>query len=138
MNGQKNDNGKTDFSLIPPLGEEEFAKVLTFGALKYDRDNWKKVPDADSRYYNALRRHLNSYKSGEHVDKESGLSHLAHAMCCIAFLLEMELEQNAKNPTVERLEKEMEALYESTESDAPYKRALILAKLEEEAKSNGE
>jgi hypothetical protein len=40
-----------------------------------------------SRYYGAALRHLNKWNSGVDVDDESGLPHLAHAGCCIAFLL---------------------------------------------------
>ena len=38
----------------------------------------------------AALRHLFSYMRGEDVDAESGLSHVAHAMCCCMFLLGLE------------------------------------------------
>lgn len=62
-------------------------RVLEFGAKKYAVDNWKKVPDAENRYREALLRHVVAYASGEEVDPETGESHLAHAACCVLFLL---------------------------------------------------
>ena len=44
--GRKHDLGKPDFSLMPPNAELEVVKVLTYGASKYDRDNWKHVDSA--------------------------------------------------------------------------------------------
>lgn len=88
--GAKFDQGRVEYGLIPPFALHEIAKVLTFGAQKYQRDNWKHVPDASRRYFDALERHIWAYKRGEEVDSESGLHHLAHAGCCLMFLLEHE------------------------------------------------
>lgn len=68
--------------------------VLTYGALKYERGNYKLVDDAPDRYYAALRRHLVAWRKGSAFDLETGLHHLAHAACCLAFLLGMDLESN--------------------------------------------
>ena len=38
----------------------------------------------------AAMRHIMAFNDGEDKDPESGLSHLAHAACCIMFLLEFE------------------------------------------------
>ena len=86
--GRKFDGNKLEFGLLPPLALEATVDVLTFGAQKYERDNWKKVPDAKRRYYDALQRHLWAWKKGEVIDPESGKHHLAHAMCCLMFLYE--------------------------------------------------
>lgn len=61
-------------------------KVLQFGATKYGERNWEKGIHY-SRLYSAAIRHLNAWFEGEDSDKETGLSHLAHATCCILFLL---------------------------------------------------
>lgn len=90
--GRKLDGGKVIMGAIPPDAELAVARVLTFGAEKYARDNWRKVPDMDVRYMDAALRHLNAYRRGEQVDAESGESHLAHAACCIMFLLQIEEE----------------------------------------------
>ncbi len=86
--GRKFDGGKLEYGLLPPHALEETVKVLTFGAQKYERDNWQKVPDSKRRYYDALQRHLWAWKRGEQLDPESGIHHLAHAMCCLMFLYE--------------------------------------------------
>ena len=88
--GRKFDYGKTLYSLVPPHFIKEFADVLTLGARKYSAENWKKVPDARVRYKDAMLRHIYSYLQGDIKDDETGLHHLAHATCCIAFLYELE------------------------------------------------
>lgn len=90
--GQKFDTDKLDWSLLPIEPTEEVIKVLMFGAKKYAPDNWKHVEDYERRYYSAAQRHLTAWKKGDKVDEETGLSHLAHALCCILFLLGKELE----------------------------------------------
>ena len=61
-----------------------------FGVEKYiDPDNWKKV--SIERYRDALFRHLLLYLDDPYgVDEESGLTHLAHIACNVAFLCELE------------------------------------------------
>ena len=93
--GQKYDSGKQRYDLIPPYALEEFVKVLTVGAKKYADENWRIVPNAKKRYFAALNRHIWAIKRGETVDKEDGLHHFAHALCCLFFLLEFELDSNA-------------------------------------------
>lgn len=95
--GIKYDNGKPEYGLLPPFALEEVAKVLTFGAQKYDRENWKKVDELERRYFDAAQRHLWAIKRGEDRDPESGLHHLAHAATCLLFLLESELNPNIIN-----------------------------------------
>ena len=90
--GRKFDGGKPQYGLLPPLALEETAKVLTYGAEKYEPDNWKHVPDSKRRYFDAMQRHLWAWKAGEQNDQETGLSHLAHAMCCLMFLYEHDVK----------------------------------------------
>ena len=86
--GRKFDGNKLEYGLLPPFALEETVKVLTFGAQKYERDNWKKVSDSKRRYFDAMERHIWAWKKGEQCDPESGIHHLAHAMCCLMFLYE--------------------------------------------------
>lgn len=86
--GRKFDGEKPEYGLVPPLAMLEMVKVLTFGAQKYERDNWKRVPDSKRRYFDALERHIWAWKMGEKIDPESGYHHLAHAACCLFFLYE--------------------------------------------------
>ncbi len=90
--GQKFDADKTQWDLTPWLAQTEVAEVLTYGANKYSRDNWRHVPESKRRYTAALFRHVVAWLSGEKHDPESGKHHLAHAACCILFMLETDLE----------------------------------------------
>lgn len=92
--GLKFDSGKLRYSLIPPAALAALAKVLTFGAEKYAPNSWQTVENGEERYLDALFRHIEAYRSGESIDPESGLSHLAHAACNVAFLLHFETERN--------------------------------------------
>ncbi len=87
MEGRKDDKGKLRYDLLPPSVVEALVKVLTYGAAKYDDHNWEKVPDLDARYYAAGERHRAQDRMGIRIDPETGLPHLAHAMCCDAFRL---------------------------------------------------
>jgi len=89
LNGKrfvKADKGKLQWSLLPFAQLEDVVKVLMMGAEKYTPDNWKKCNDI-KRYEDALLRHVISYISGNRTDKESKLSHLAHAICNCLFLM---------------------------------------------------
>jgi hypothetical protein len=90
--GVKLDGDKPRYDLEQVLATEEVMKVLTYGANKYSADNWRLVPDFEKRYYSASRRHIASYMRGELIDPESGLSHLAHAITCLSYILEIQLE----------------------------------------------
>jgi hypothetical protein len=87
--GRKDDAGKLRYELLPMAPVDEIVRVLTFGARKYDDDNWRQVPDGENRYYAAAMRHLSAWRQGENIDQETGRSHLAHAACCLVFLMEL-------------------------------------------------
>ncbi len=87
LEGQKFDQRKTRWDLLPWGEVQEIVKVLTYGVEKYPPDNWKKVFMPRTRYFSALMRHLVAWWGGERNDLESGHSHLAHAGCCLLFLL---------------------------------------------------
>ena len=91
--GLKYDDGKLQYGLIPPIATRSLAQVLTFGAAKYAPNSWQTVQDGERRYLDALYRHLEAYRTGESTDSESGLSHLAHAITNVAFLLHFEQEK---------------------------------------------
>jgi hypothetical protein len=90
----KFDRGKPMWDLIPLEQIEKIVEVLTFGANKYAKDKWKEVPDAKERYFASLMRHLTKWRFNEDKDSESGLSHLAHAACCLIFLMWFEDNNN--------------------------------------------
>lgn len=91
----KFDTGKLRYGLIPPSATKALAQVLTYGAKKYKPNNWQEVDDT-TRYIDALYRHLEAWRSGEKLDEESGLSHLAHALTNVAFLLHLDDEITSK------------------------------------------
>lgn len=86
MSGTKHDSGKVMLELLPFESLEQIAQVLTFGAKKYAAHNWR-GGFAWSRLLGACLRHLFAWARGQDNDPESGLSHLAHAGCCILFLI---------------------------------------------------
>ena len=86
--GVKFDEGKPRMDLIPPEGLFEIAKVFTYGADKYDDWNWCKGLRW-GRTVAASLRHIFQWIGGEDDDKETGLSHLAHAGCCMMMLISM-------------------------------------------------
>lgn len=97
--GRKDDEGKLDWDLLPIEAMEEVIKVLMHGATKYGRENWKDVAQADKRYYNAAMRHLTAWRQGKLLDPETQFPHLAHAMCCMLFLLSFDMPLvEAKKP----------------------------------------
>ena len=61
--GRKFDGGKLQYGLVPPLALKEMVKVLTFGAEKYEPDNWKYVPDSKRRYFDAMHGYLHESRS---------------------------------------------------------------------------
>lgn len=87
--GLKHDQGKPRFDLIDAYATEELAKVLTFGAAKYAEENWRKGISF-KRLIAAAKRHINAIEQNQDLDSETGLSHAAHAMCCMMFLLWMQ------------------------------------------------
>lgn len=87
--GTKHDQGKPRLELISAIATFKKARVYTVGAEKYGVDNWRKGI-AWSRVIGACLRHLFAWLMGQDNDPESGISHLAHAACCLDFLLEYE------------------------------------------------
>jgi hypothetical protein len=81
------DPKKLPMWLVPVTFIRAVAAVLGYGQKKYAANNWRKGM-AWSEVYSALQRHLTAWLEGEENDEESGLSHLWHAACCLAFLIE--------------------------------------------------
>lgn len=87
--GVKFDDGKLPYELLAPEMLEDVSRVLQFGAAKYAPRNWEKGM-AWGRVFGAAMRHLWAWWRGEEKDPETGFSHLAHAACCVMFLLAYE------------------------------------------------
>lgn len=88
--GVKFDNEKPDMSLLSSIAVLKVAEVMTFGKRKYSANNWR-GGIAYTRLLAAALRHIFAYLGGESKDPESGISHLAHACCCLFMILEFEV-----------------------------------------------
>ena len=86
----KADAGKARLTLVPRRVIYAIARIREYGNRKYhDPENWKTVEIG--RYRDAAFRHFLAYLDDpKGVDDESGLPHLWHLACNVAFLIEME------------------------------------------------
>lgn len=88
----KADKGKLRLSLVPTSLIRAVARIREYGCRKYPtggEDNWRLVDK--QRYRDAMFRHMLAYLDNPRgVDEESGLPHLHHCACNIAFLIELE------------------------------------------------
>ena len=86
----KADAGKPRLTLVPRAIIWDIAAIREYGNKKYhDPENWRQVEA--QRYRDAAYRHFLSYLDDpDGMDEESGLPHLWHLACNIAFLCEME------------------------------------------------
>ena len=94
--GIKHDADKPRYDLMPFGALDEVAKVLSFGAVKYPPDNWKKVPELERRYLAAAMRHISAHCQGNELDDESGLAHLAHAITGLMFVIQNRIDTEGK------------------------------------------
>lgn len=87
VEGTKYDTGKREWHMLPWKELEEVVKGFEFGKRKYDENNWKKGL-AYSRVFDATQRHLMAwFCDREQKASDSGLDHLAHAICNLLFLM---------------------------------------------------
>lgn len=91
--GVKFDDGKLPLDLWSPDALEATADILGLGAVKYVEWNWAKGLKY-RRVFSALMRHLWAWWRGEDNDSEWNKHHLAHAMCCLMFLLHYEMNKS--------------------------------------------
>lgn len=88
----KADAGKLQLTLVPRAIIRAIARIRMYGNAKYPEggpENWRRVEI--QRYRDAAFRHFLAYLDDPAgVDPESGLPHLHHLACNVAFLCEME------------------------------------------------
>lgn len=88
----KADQGKARLTLVPTKIIYAIARIREYGNKKYPAggsDNWRTVEP--ERYRDAAYRHFLSYLDDpQGLDEESGLPHLWHLACNVAFLCELE------------------------------------------------
>lgn len=81
-------SGKLPIHLWPTTATALGCLGLLDGLLKYGRSNYRAIGVRASIYYDAARRHLDAWFEGEDIDPDSGLPHLAHALACIAIIVD--------------------------------------------------
>lgn len=93
----KSDAGKPRLSLVPTQIITDIARIREYGINKYGAvESWKRVEP--ERYKDAAYRHWLAYLADPAgVDEESGLPHLWHLACNIAFLCEMQAAPMYRN-----------------------------------------
>ncbi len=96
LTGIKHDAEKPDMSLLSPIAMVEVARVMTFGAKKYSANNWRGGFEW-TRPLSACLRHVFAFIGGEDKDPETNISHLAHAICCLMFVLEFSVTGAGKD-----------------------------------------
>ena len=79
---------KPPLHLIPPTALIQLSRAMELGANKYGPFNWRDKAVPVLTYLAAAQRHILSYLDGEETDPESGAPHLAHAMACMAIVLD--------------------------------------------------
>lgn len=90
ING-KDDASKPILSRVPPEINWAIERVREYGCRKYPEDSWKDVET--QRYWEAVLRHtLAAWKDYRAVDPESGLPHIWHVACNLAFIIAQENE----------------------------------------------
>jgi len=72
--------------MIPVEALKHEAKVFEYGASKYTKNNYKNGMKW-SRLLDASLRHIYAFSSGQNLDEESSLNHLAHARASLAMIL---------------------------------------------------
>lgn len=87
----KADNGKPSLTKVPRQIMWDVASVRDYGFAKYgaQADQWDTIEI--ERWRDAAFRHWLAYLDDpEGFDEESGLTHIAHVACNVAFLCELE------------------------------------------------
>jgi hypothetical protein len=79
---------KIPVALVPPAAIIYTGLAFKEGARKYGPYNWREKSVEAMTYVNAAQRHLMSWADGEEIDPDSGNPHLAHALACLAILVD--------------------------------------------------
>lgn len=88
---------KPNLHLVPSTAIVHCAKAMEDGAAKYGPYNWRENKVIASVYVSAAERHLRQWFDGEDEAEDSGQHHLAHAMACLAILLDAQEGKNLKD-----------------------------------------
>lgn len=93
----KDGNPKTAYGIkkpgnfyTPTIPYLEYSIAHMQGAFKYGPFNWRDDPVSISTYIEAAERHIALYKDGQRNASDTGIHHLAHAMCCFSIVIDAE------------------------------------------------
>lgn len=93
--GYPDDNPKTAIGvtkvplhLVPPSAKHYLAAAFSDGAKKYGPYNWRDKTVSSSVYIGAAQRHIDAWWDGEDLSADAKVHHLAHAMACLAIVLD--------------------------------------------------
>ena len=136
--GQKFDHGKLEMGNFFgqfPNALKGLCTVAQYGKIKYcegnGNTNFKDVPEATTRYRNAITRHLVAYLAGEWLDPESLCPHLFHIMWNAAALIEVDKEGTVFD-IAKALDKErIIALVKKQAQEHIKKQAIVIRKSED-------
>lgn len=78
---------KPDLSFMPFSAEVEAAVAFEVGAIKYGRDDYKRVPISAVERAAAIKRHIGKWLQGEELDPD-GQTHLGAIIADAAILIE--------------------------------------------------
>ena len=79
---------KVPLHLVPPSATHYLALAFKDGAAKYGPYNWRDKTVSSSVYVSAAKRHLDAWWDGEEVSSDAKVHHLAHALACLAIILD--------------------------------------------------
>ncbi len=79
---------KPPLHLVPPSATIYLAEGFRDGADKYGPYNWRANEVAASVYVGASLRHIYQWWDGEETAEDSGVHHLAHALSCLAIIVD--------------------------------------------------
>lgn len=93
--GYPDNNPKTVLGIVKPSLSKVPASALIYmalgfmdGARKYGAFNWRSKKVTASIYIDACKRHLDMWFDGEELASDSKFPHLAHALACIAIIVD--------------------------------------------------
>lgn len=82
---------KVPMHLVPGSAKAYLTMAFMEGACKYGKYNWRIAGVRASIYLDAMERHMEKYKNGENLDKDTLVPHLASVMACCAIILDADL-----------------------------------------------
>ena len=111
---------KVPLHLVPPSTTHYLAMAFADGARKYGPYNWRDKTVSSSVYVAAAKRHMDAWWDGEAVSSDAKVHHLAHALACLAIILDAETvgKLNDDRPTPGAANR-LQALYATNNNTEP-------------------